>query len=412
MASKPSTNVVTTTPVVVFRAENRTSLAIVRTLGRLGVKVFCVDHEPDALAMKSRYCAGRFKWDFESNSPDDSAQFLVDVARKIGQKAILLPTFDTRNLFVDRYRDLLSKSFLLPQPQPGAVPRLYSKQSMYELCKSTGVPTPEAIFPSSVEQAVNEGPNLRFPLVVKGIDGDRLNLLKGRSLAIVRQQSDLREVYNALDEPGISNLALQEFIPANAQDAWILSGYFDTSGNCRFMITGQKLRQLPIHGGITTLGVCAPCEPIVDSISRIAKAAGYQGIIDADFLYDKRDGLWKLLDVNPRPGANFRLLVDKHGFDVVRAMYLDLTGQNLPAVEPVWGRRWLVEDRDLVALREHIREGSLTLGAWFRSLRGVSELAYFAVDDLRPSAVFAIRLAANLVRGAVRRLRPPTKHGS
>jgi hypothetical protein len=103
-------------------------------------------------------------------------------------------------------------------------------------------------------------------------------------------------------------------------------------------MTGQKLRQLPIDGGVTTLGICPPCEAMVDSICRVARAVGYHGIVDACFRYDARDGQWNLLDVNPRPGANFRLFVGKHGMDVVRALYL---GSDRPEIA---GRRTCLGD--------------------------------------------------------------------
>jgi D-aspartate ligase len=44
---------------------------------------------------------------------------------------------------------------------------------------------------------------------------------------------------------------------------------------------------------------------------------GYSGIVDIGYRYDRRDGEYKLLDVNPRVGATFRLFVDSNGMDVV-----------------------------------------------------------------------------------------------
>jgi D-aspartate ligase len=397
---------VTSTPVVLFGSAHYASLAIVRTLGRIGVRVFCIDPDPNALGMKSRFCSGRFVRDIDAQRPEDAVRTLADVAREIGEKAVLLPSSDSLSVFVDRHTAQLSQWFVLRHPDPEAAARLHSKRAMYELCVQLGVPTPRTTFPDSAEDAIRDAPSLGSPLVVKPIDADLLRR-SWRRQAMVSQTSDVREAYEALAAPGTSNVALQEFIPGGAGASWAVAAYFDRRGDCRFAITGQKLRQFPTDGGVTTFGVCAPCDAIVVSIMRIATAVGYRGILDADFRCDGRDGLWKLIDVNPRAGANFRLFTDKHGLDVVRSMYLDLTGQDLPAVEPDWGRRWCVEDLDLHAFRDHALAGSLTLRGWLRSLRGVSEFGYFAADDLWPSAVFGSRVIRYYAAAAARRLWRP-----
>jgi ubiquinone/menaquinone biosynthesis C-methylase UbiE len=163
------------------------------------------------------------------------------------------------------------------------------------------------------------------------------------------------------------------------------NGYFDEASDCRFGITGRKLRQTPPYTGMTSLGECAD-NPEVDAITRrFAKAIGYRGILDIGFRFDARDGSYKVLDVNPRLGATFRLFVGADGLDVVRALYLDLTGQPVPPSEPHPGRRWLVEDLDLLSSLRYHRDGVLAARAWLRSFRGLEEGAWFAVDDLLPA---------------------------
>ncbi|MDP2736014.1 MAG: hypothetical protein Q8P12_07465 [bacterium] len=70
-----------------------------------------------------------------------------------------------------------------------------------------------------------------------------------------------------------------------------------------------------------------------------AKAIGYRGVLDIGFRFDHRDGLHKLLDVNPRIGSLFRLFTSDNGMDVVRALYLDLTVQPVIAGQALGGRR-------------------------------------------------------------------------
>ena len=68
-----------------------------------------------------------------------------------------------------------------------------------------------------------------------------------------------------------------------------------------------------------------------ESAARFCRAIGFSGIADLDWRLDRRDGRYKLLDFNPRVGAQFRLFETDAGIDVVRALHLDLTGRPVPA---------------------------------------------------------------------------------
>jgi predicted ATP-grasp superfamily ATP-dependent carboligase len=123
---------------------------------------------------------------------------------------------------------------------------------------------------------------------------------------------------------------------------------------------------------------------VEETTKRLMKAIGYQGILDIGYRLDQRDGRYKLLDVNPRIGGSFRLFLAADGMDVLRALYLDMTGQEVPPGTPQEGRRWLVEPLDLASSLAYRRRGDLTVGEWLRSLRGVRETAWFAADDPLP----------------------------
>jgi predicted ATP-grasp superfamily ATP-dependent carboligase len=164
----------------------------------------------------------------------------------------------------------------------------------------------------------------------------------------------------------------------------MFDGYFDRSSDCLFGVTGRKLRQYPVHTGATSLGLCEENAPTRELTCRFMKAIGYRGILDIGFRFDARDGSYRLLDPNPRIGQTFRLFVSREGWDVARLLYLDLTGQTLPAATPVDGRKWIVEDWDLESSLDYRREGILTLAEWIRSLRGIEEGAWWAADDQAP----------------------------
>jgi predicted ATP-grasp superfamily ATP-dependent carboligase len=119
--------------------------------------------------------------------------------------------------------------------------------------------------------------------------------------------------------------------------------------------------------------------------------------MDLDYRLDLRDGEYKLLDFNPRLGAQFRLFTDDTGVDVAVAAHLDLTGREIPPGRPV-DRGFLVENYDPIAAAGYWRRGELDLRAWLRSLHEVDELAWFARDDLRPFGLMCARLGWRVLR--------------
>jgi D-aspartate ligase len=127
------------------------------------------------------------------------------------------------------------------------------------------------------------------------------------------------------------------------------------------------------------------------------EGVGFRGCLGIGFRYDSRDGLYKLLDVNARVSGVFRLFAGTNEMDVVRVCYLDLTGQHVPETALQPGRKWMLED-DVVGAVRAIRSGRLSIAEWIRSIRDVQELQWFAKDDPVPILVW---LRESVRRGAL-----------
>jgi predicted ATP-grasp superfamily ATP-dependent carboligase len=193
--------------------------------------------------------------------------------------------------------------------------------------------------------------------------------------------AELLQTYDCAEDPDYPNLMLQEYIPGGDDTIWMFNGYFDAASECLGGFTGKKIRQCPIHTGSTSLGICLANAEVEQTTRRFMKSIGYRGILDIGYRYDARDGLYKVLDVNPRIGATFRLFAGVNGIDVARALYSDLTGQWVIPSPAREGRKWIVEDLDAVSTHRYCREGSLTIKQWFASLRGIEEAALSAAGE-------------------------------
>ena len=374
----------TSTPVAVLRSVGYGGLNIIRSLGRLGVPVYNIDPNPFAPAFCSRYCRGRFVGDIERWPADRALDYLQKVGRKIGRPSILVPTTDAACIFVAENRSTLQEWFIFPQMPLGKVCSLANKKQMHQIAQQFRIPAPETLFPQSREEIQAFAETGRFPVMLKGIDGTRLYRRTGQKMMIVRSQSELLKRYDEMDDAGNPNLMLQEYIPGEDDTIWIFNGYFNEKSECLAAYTGRKIRQYPVHKGVTSLGECAENPLVKEKTVEFLRAFGYRGIVDLGYRYDHRDGSYKILDINPRIGATFRMFVDNKGMDVARALYLDLTGQPVATGALRNGRRWIVEDFDFVSCVRYRLEGKLGLKSWLASLRGVEEAAYFAPDDLLP----------------------------
>jgi predicted ATP-grasp superfamily ATP-dependent carboligase len=368
------------TPVVMLRAGHHGGLGIARSLGRLGVPVFSVDAARWEPVFVSRYCRGRFVLDVEREPSDLAVDRLLDIARKVGGRPILMPTTDAACIWVAENARALGDAFRVAAPEAAIVHTLCDKGRMHELARRNGVPTAQTLIPQSKDDVARFIAQAAFPVMVKETGGGRLRSRAGASKFIIQTPRELIELYAKAGDTENPNLMIQEFIPG---EDWMFDGYFDDRSQCLFGMTGKKIRRFPVYTGVTSLGIAVPNEAVFRTTVDFMRAIGYRGILDIGYRWDLRDGQYRVLDVNPRIGCTFRLFA-AGGLDVARALYLDLTGQTVPATEPANGRKWLVEDFDFVSSLRMWREGSLSFRDWIRSLSGVDEAAWFALDDPLP----------------------------
>jgi len=385
------------TPVLILNCQIG-ALAIMRSLGSLGVTLYGVDDDKNAPAFASRYCRGKYVKALDEQRPQEYLDFVIRIGKQLEKKAILIPTSDELSVFVAEYADKLSEYFLFPRNDLRLVKDLMSKEGMYELATRHGVPTAFTVFPRTLRDVQEYADGGAFPVMLKGILGNRLQARTGVKMMIVHTKEELVEAYKELEDPDQPNLMIQEYIPGGDDQIYIFNGYFNEQSECLAGFTGHKIRQFPVHVGCASLGICKWNQEVADITTAFMKTVGYKGILDIGYRLDPRNGKYKVLDINPRVGQAFRLFVAEDGMDVVRALYKDLTGQLVLKRPPREGRKWVIENYDIVSSLHYYQEGSLGIGDWLRSFKGVEEGAWFSWKDPMP---FFLMTARFLKKSAV-----------
>ena len=250
-------------------------------------------------------------------------------------------------MFLAEHADVLAPWFILPEVPPTLPRRLASKRGLHELCDGLGVPVPRAVFPTTLAAVAAFADELQFPIVAKNVEPyGRLEHPVVEFSTVVWTREHLLQLVETWPD---ALVMLQEYIPRETAEDWIYHAYLNRTADAVVGFTGVKYRSWPPTAGVTTYARIVPNPALAELSADLCKRIGFRGIVDLDWRYDRRDQQYKLLDFNPRVGAQFRLFETTADIDVVRAMHLDLTGRPIPAGPQVTGRGFSVEILDAPA---------------------------------------------------------------
>jgi D-aspartate ligase len=370
-------------------------VGVVRSLGRVGIEVNAVVEDRFTPAAWSRHLTRAFVWPTTgAEDPSSLVETLMRIGRDIGRPAVVVPTDEEAAVLVAEHADVLGEVFLVDRSRtPGLVRSLASKRGLYELCLEHDVPTAETWFPESLEEIEKYAQTGAFPVVVKNREAfGRRAAPVVRSTTIVATPEELRSMaVEWQDPPGV---VLQEHIPRDFAEDWFVHSYVgrNTPG---VLFTGIKIRSWPPHAGMTSCAYAVWNPELAALARRLYTSLGYAGLADLDFRLDRRDGQYKLVDFNPRVGAQFRIFENAAGVDVVRAQHLALTGRPIPEAPFPEGRRLVVENVDLAARLGYRHRNRTAPHAPRRATE--TELGWFAPDDPLPLVPMLLRHVTPLV---------------
>ncbi|MBC3844354.1 ATP-grasp domain-containing protein [Streptacidiphilus sp. 4-A2] len=403
------------TPVLVVKIGHyplhHGGVGAIRSLGRAGVPVYAITEDRATPAALSRYLRGRCVWPTTGAEP--TAELLAGLARigeriraREGRPCIALPTDDEAAVLLAEHAAELDPYLLMPAVAAGLPRALAGKQSLHQLCLEHQVATPRSVLPGSHRELEAAADELLFPIVAKNADPySRLSDPAVGSTTLLPDRAALTRLAEGWDRAAMPRVLLQEYLPMEHCEDWIAHLYCgdgradDERAGRELVFTGVKVRAWPPRGGVTAHAYSTANPELAEESARFCRAVGFHGICDLDWRFDRRDGRYKLLDFNPRLGAQFRLFETGPGIDLVRALHLDLTGRAVPSGGQLDGRSFTVEILDAparVAARRGHRSAQLPTGRSGPPPRAggrLRELGWTAVDDPLPALSAVVRSA-------------------
>ncbi|MCX8117782.1 MAG: ATP-grasp domain-containing protein [Desulfobacterota bacterium] len=277
----------------------RKTLAVVRSLGRRGVDVTVGERTFLNTSFFSRYCSKRIVYPSPRLRPDQFIDFLLKELKRTRYEC-LFPMEEETLLLVARYRSEISKHTYLLIPELEKLEFVRDKAKLIRFAEARGIPVPKT-FGSPSELSL--GP------LAKG-DG---YVIKPRissgsfGIAYVEREEDLLPSYQRVHQRYPSPL-IQEYIP-DGGGTFGFSALFDEASDVKAAFVHKKLRMYPVRGGPSTLREGVEHPEIMELGLSLLRALKWVGVAMAEFKVDPRDGLPKLMEVNPRFWGSLQLAI-------------------------------------------------------------------------------------------------------
>ena len=337
-----------TTKILILDANQRSSLAATRSLGRqIDAIIISADDTLDALAKHSRFSQDYAQYPSPQREPAAFCRWLIHFVTE-NNISVIYPMTEITSQLVLMQRDKLGRC-KIPFADYQSVLAIADKWSLVNLAEKLDIPYPETrYFGNSSEFSFSSVSS--FPLVLKPCLshiwlGDQW---LSTTVHIVNNTIELEELL--ADKEYFKNhpFMLQEFIPGHGAGIFALYN----QGEAITFFAHKRMREKPPGGGVSVLSESRRCDP--DQL-RYAKAlldsVKWHGVAMIEFRVDE-DGTPYLMEINTRFWGSLQLSIDS-GIDFPFLLHQITCGEKPESAKNyrVGQRlRWLLGDLDSLYL--------------------------------------------------------------
>jgi D-aspartate ligase len=405
---------------VVLGVEHPRGVAVVRSLGRRGIRVVAVERDTAARGLRSRYLSRTL---LVNDDPAETVAALESLGHDGG--GLLIPTNDHFLVVVSQHFDRLARLFSITVPPWNVLERILDKPSCYGLAQQAGLRTPRFFMPrdsAELDQilATLDFKTQRYILSVRIPRGTAVDARTGRMTKVAGEDADsvrrgcLEIAARIREFPMIA-----EVVPGRSDRCVGVSMVVDRNHApvVSYCVRRLQLYLYALDSGFIhpyELGANVYCESVrddeaVEAAKRFVRSAEYYGAMTVEFRRDARDGQLTLIKADPRV-VRATSLSTALGIDVPTALYRAFT-EDRQDVAPAYpeGIAWIWLTWYLETVWRNRTRTSLARQLWavLKNIRRLRSFAYLSLRDPIPGVVDAVRLARRAGYAIGRAALPP-----
>lgn len=376
-------------PCIVLGLETQIGLGLVRELGRAGVVVIGVSHDPNAIGLASRYVSRKIV------VPRPRSAELITTLRTLGEEVgpcCLLTVSEANLQWLAAHRHELGKVRPVV-PGDEQLATVLDKQLTLQAAIAVGILVPQTREITSMMEAQTLANDFAFPAVLKWKDPNTitkrladlgLTLLKAEYVYTAEQFLAAASRYEKL---GVWPM-VQSYCPGRGLGQF----FYMNKGEAVRRFQHLRVAEWPPEGGFSSVcDAVALTEHLALQEKSIAllRHIGWEGVAMVEYRWDTGTGRAVLMEINGRYWGSYPLAVQCDAGFALISHHLE-NGLGMPDLLPVRnGVRCRMVSTEVKRLVRIILQPSKIVDQAFK-LRPTEEIVRFARDFFRPGVCYYV----------------------
>ena len=325
--------------VIVTDGEQRSALAVVRSLGAAGYRCILTSSSRASIAGGSRFVTRTVTVPNALKQPTEFANAIVALVAA-ERAVVVLPIAEQSLLAILPVRARLSPA-MVPFPDLAAFSALTDKERLLEEASRLGIAIPSQEIVRDIGAVASmDLSRLRYPLVLKPARSvnERAGVRAAFSVTYASDASELQRKLRALP-PAAFPLLLQQRVVGPGTGIFLLLW----DGKLKAQFAHQRLSEKPPSGGVSVYRESVSIdEGLRDRSRALLDRFGWRGVAMVEYKRDSATGQPYLMEVNGRFWGSLQLAIDS-GVDFPRILVACALGedsQQMPSYRVGVRSRW------------------------------------------------------------------------